>query len=92
MRNDGMYLNLLDETEGLLHLFEGKFGDNLAPSLWIQLPDDADITRRLWQRIVSMPEKRLNHTITVGSECRVLFMVPDSDNWLNFNNLSMFPS
>ena len=87
-----MYLNLLDETEKLSQLFEGKFRDNLDRSLWLSLPDDTDVTRNSWQRIVSVPETRLNYTVMVGSECSVLFMVLNSDNLLNLGNLSMFPS
>ena len=34
VRNDGVYLNLLDEFEGLFEFLEGKSRDNLAQPLW----------------------------------------------------------
>ena len=88
VRNDGVYLNLLDEIEGLFQSFEGKSRDNLDRPLWLSLHDGTDVTRSSRQRTISVPETRLNYTGTVGSECRVLVLVPIRDNWLNLGNLT----
>ena len=79
-----MYLNLLDETEGLLQLFEGA--QRQSWSLWLSLPDDTDVTRSSWQRIASMQVTRHNYTVVAGSECRVLFKVFFS---VSFSSLSI---
>ena len=35
VRNDALYLNLLDEFEGLFQLLKGKSRDNLDQPLWL---------------------------------------------------------
>lgn len=60
--NDGVYLNLIDEIEGLFETLDGKSRDNLDRRLWLSLNTGAPVTRATSNKILTVDETRLNYT------------------------------
>ena len=60
--NDGVYLNLLDEIEGLFETLEGKSRDHLDRRLWLSLHTGSAVTRSTRRQSVVIDHTRLNYT------------------------------
>lgn len=63
--SQGVYLNLIDEIEGLFETLEGKSRDHLDRRLWLSLNTGAPVTRSTSQRVTTVEETRLNYTGTL---------------------------
>lgn len=60
--NNGVYLNLLDEIEGLFESLDGKTREHLDRRLWLSLNTGAPVTRSTTNKVITVDETRLNYT------------------------------
>ena len=62
VKNDGVYLNILDEIEGLFEALEGKTREALDRRMWLSLNTGCPWTRSTTQSSRSVDATRLNYT------------------------------
>ena len=62
MENDGEYLGLMDEIEGLFESLEGKSREVLDRRFWLSLNTGSSVTRSTSKKVSSLPATRLNYT------------------------------
>ena len=60
--NDGEYLALFDEIEGLFESLEGKSREVLDRRLWLSLNTGCSVTRSTSKKTTAIPATRLNYS------------------------------
>ena len=60
--NDGVYLNLIDEIEGLFDSLDGKGRETLDRRLWLSLNTGSQVTRSTRHHSTVIEDTRLNYT------------------------------
>lgn len=62
VKNDGVYLNIIDEIEGLFEALEGKTRETIDRRMWLSLNTGAAWSRSTIQSTRSVEATRMNYT------------------------------